>query len=239
MGFIINKDDRKSAELLDCGSFGLEKENLRIDENGNTQEVFSNRIMFPICDEKGNILSFAGRGIKDEQPKYLHTAENSLFQKKELLYNYSNAKSLSYNNELILVEGYMDVVGAKKIGFENVAALMGTAITPEHIKLIKNNRSSITLALDNDFDKQEDIGRAKMLQHIPVLLNEGFKVDVIDFSKIGDYKDFGVLGEKEIPFMEVQKAKTSGFSFLLDYKYFNNLELNVENISLAYKQLNN
>lgn len=210
---------------------------LRHNDYGDLYETFSDRIMIPIHDEKGNIVTFCGRTIKDETPKYLHTHETKIFQKKELLYNFSNAKPLAYNNELILVEGYMDVVGAKKIGFENVAALMGTAITPEHIKLIKNNRSSITLALDNDFDKQENIGRAKMLQHIPVLLNEGFKVDVIDFSKIGDYKDFGVLGEKEIPFMEVQKAKTSGFSFLLDYKYFNNLELNVENISLVCKQL--
>ena len=210
---------------------------LRENDFGDLYETFFDRIMIPIHDEKGNIVTFCGRTIKDETPKYLHTPETKIFQKKELLYNFYSAKPLAYNNELILVEGYMDVVGAKKVGYENVAALMGTALTPEHIKLIKNNRSTITLALDNDFDKQENIGRIKMLQHIPVLLSEGFKVDVIDFSKIGDYKDFGVLGEKEIPYMEVQKAKTSGFSYLLDYKYFNGLELNVENISLVYKQL--
>lgn len=210
---------------------------LRENDYGDLYETFSDRIMIPIHDEKGNIVTFCGRTIKEETPKYLHTPETKIFQKKELLYNFSSAKPLAYNNELILVEGYMDVVGAKKVGYENVAALMGTALTPEHIKLIKNNRSTITLALDNDFDKQENIGRTKMLQHIPVLLSEGFKVDVIDFSKIGDYKDFGVLGENEIPYMEVQKAKTSGFSYLLDYKYFNGLELNVENISLVYNQL--
>lgn len=210
---------------------------IRENDYGDLYETFSDRIMIPIHDEKGNIVTFCGRTIKDETPKYLHTPETKIFQKKELLYNFSSAKPLAYNNELILVEGYMDVVGAKKVGYENVAALMGTALTPEHIKLIKNNRSTITLALDNDFDKQENIGRTKMLQHIPVLLSEGFKVDVIDFSKIGDYKDFGVLGENEIPYMEVQKAKTSGFSYLLDYKYFNGLELNVENISLVYNQL--
>lgn len=210
---------------------------LRENDYGDLYETFSDRIMIPIHDEKGNIVTFCGRTIKKETPKYLHTPETKIFQKKELLYNFSSAKPLAYNNELILVEGYMDVVGAKKVGYENVAALMGTALTPEHIKLIKNNRSTITLALDNDFDKQENIGRTKMLQHIPVLLSEGFKVDVIDFSKIGDYKDFGVLGENEIPYMEAQKAKTSGFSYLLDYKYFNGLELNVENISLVYNQL--
>jgi len=225
-----NNENYPRDELVELGY-------LRLNDYGDLYETFSDRIMIPIHDEKGNIVTFCGRTIKDETPKYLHTPETKMFQKKELLYNFSNAKPLAYNNELILVEGYMDVVGAKKVGFENVAALMGTAITPEHIKLIKNNRSTITLALDNDFDKQENIGRTKMLQHIPVLLSEGFKVDVIDFSKIGDYKDFGVLGENEIPFMEVQKAKTSGFSYLLDYKYFNGLELNVENISLIYKQL--
>ena len=225
-----NNENYSRSALIELGY-------LRLNDYGDLYETFSDRIMIPIHDEKGNIVTFCGRTIKDETPKYLHTPETKLFQKKELLYNFSSAKPLAYNNELILVEGYMDVVGAKKVGFENVAALMGTALTPEHIKLIKNNRSTITLALDNDFDKPENIGRTKMLQHIPVLLNEGFKVDVIDFSKIGDYKDFGVLGENEIPFMEVQKAKTSGFSYLLDYKYFNGLELNVENISLVYKQL--
>lgn len=225
-----NNENYPRSALIELGY-------LRLNDYGDLYETFSDRLMIPIHDEKGNIVTFCGRTIKDETPKYLHTPETKLFQKKELLYNFSSAKPLAYNNELILVEGYMDVVGAKKVGFENVAALMGTALTPEHIKLIKNNRSTITLALDNDFDKPENIGRTKMLQHIPVLLNEGFKVDVIDFSKIGDYKDFGVLGENEIPFMEVQKAKTSGFSYLLDYKYFNGLELNVENISLVYKQL--
>ena len=225
-----NNENYPRSALIELGY-------LRLNDYGDLYETFSDRIMIPIHDEKGNIVTFCGRTIKDETPKYLHTPETKLFQKKELLYNFSSAKPLAYNNELILVEGYMDVVGAKKVGFENVAALMGTALTPEHIKLIKNNRSTITLALDNDFDKPENIGRTKMLQHSPVLLNEGFKVDVIDFSKIGDYKDFGVLGENEIPFMEVQKAKTSGFSYLLDYKYFNGLELNVENISLVYKQL--
>lgn len=225
-----NNENYPRSALIELGY-------LRLNDYGDLYETFSDRIMIPIHDEKGNIVTFCGRTIKDETPKYLHTPETKLFQKKELLYNFSSAKPLAYNNELILVEGYMDVVGAKKVGFENVAALMGTAFTPEHIKLIKNNRSTITLALDNDFDKPENIGRTKMLQHIPVLLNEGFKVDVIDFSKIGDYKDFGVLGENEIPYMEVQKAKTSGFSYLLDYKYFNGLELNVENISLVYKQL--
>lgn len=223
---LTEKNDRITREDL------IKLKYLRIDENGNTQEVFSNRIMFPICDEKGNILSFAGRGIKDEQPKYLHTAENSLFQKKELLYNYSNAKSLSYNNELILSEGFLDVAGAKRLGFENVSSLMGLVLTEEHLRLIKKNNSTITLALDND-----RAGHDAMIKLIPELIKRGLKVNVLDFSKIGKYKDFGDLSEADVSFMDIQNCKVSGFDFLLSHKYFKDLELKAQNISFVYKEL--
>ena len=220
-----NNDKIKKQDLIDLGY-------LRIDDYGNIHETFTDRIMFPICDEKGNILSFAGRGMKDEQPKYLHTAENSLFQKKELLYNYSNAKALSYNSELILSEGFLDVAGAKRLGFDNVSSLMGVALTEEHLKLVKKNNSMITLALDND-----RAGHYAMLRIIPELIKQGLKVNVLDFSKIGEYKDFGDLSEADIPFMDIQNCKVSGFDFLLTHKYFKDLELKAENISSVYKEL--
>lgn len=205
---------------------------LKYDKQGNLQETFANRIMIPIHDEKGNIVTFCGRTITDEKPKYLHTSENELFHKRELLYNYHNAKLLAYNNELIIVEGYMDAMGARNIGYENVVASMGVAITSEQLKLIKKNRSSITLALDND-----NAGHDAMIKAIPELLNQGFKVNVIDISNIGDYKDFGDLSENNISLMEVQSAKISGFAFMLKYKYFKDQVLNVENISFAFKKL--
>lgn len=220
-----NNDKIKKQDLIDLGY-------LRIDDYGNIHETFTDRIMFPICDEKGNILSFAGRGMKDEQPKYLHTAENSLFQKKELLYNYSNAKAISYNSELILSEGFLDVAGAKRLGFDNVSSLMGVALTEEHLKLVKKNNSMITLALDND-----RAGHDAMLRIIPELIKQGLKVNVLDFSKIGGYKDFGDLSEANIPFMDIQNCKVSGFDFLLTHKYFKDLELKAENISSVYKEL--
>lgn len=205
---------------------------LRLNDNGSLYETFQDRVMIPICDEKGNIVTFCGRTIKDEKPKYLHTSETAIFHKKELLYNFNNSKTLAYNNELILVEGYMDVEGAKKLGFQNVAALMGVSISEEHLKLLRNNRSSITLALDND-----DAGKRAMIEQIPMLLNKGFKVDVLDISKLGEYKDFGDLGNTNLKYMDIQKYKTSGFSYLLDNKYFLNSEYNVESISLVYKEL--
>lgn len=224
-----NKNYPRSA-LLELGY-------LKYDDKGDLCETFSDRIMIPICDEKGNIVTFCGRTIKDEDPKYLHTSETKIFKKNELLYNFSNSKTLAYNNELILVEGYMDIIGAKKIGYKNVAALMGTSIAPEQLKLIKNNHSTITLALDNDSKKIKNAGKDAMIKYIPELIQQGFKVNVLDISKVGDYKDFGELGENEIPYEEIQKTKISGFYFLLDSKYFLNNKYDVESISDVYKML--
>lgn len=201
----------------------------------NMYEVFEDRIIFPITDEKGNIVTFAGRAIHDEKPKYLHTSETPIFHKKELLYNYSNAKTYSYNDELILTEGYMDVIGSKQKGFDNVVALMGTELSEEHIKLLKKNHCSITLALDNDYEKQENIGRNAILKAIPKLLEEGFKVDVLDISKLGNYKDFGDIGKSNLSREEILKAKVSSFSFMMDYYYFKDKELNVETIHNVFE----
>lgn len=199
-------------------------------------EVFEDRIMFPITDEKGNIVTFAGRAINDDvTPKYLHTNETPIFQKRELLYNYSNAKNYSYNDELILVEGYMDVVGAKKKGMDNVVALMGTAITEEHINLLKKNHCSITLALDNDYTKEDNTGKIAMIKAIPELLKEGFKVDVIDISKLGQFKDFGVLGNSELSKSDIENAKVSSFTFMMDNYYFKHKAFDVEGIHEVFE----
>jgi len=209
---------------------------IRKTESG-VYETFQDRIIFLICDEKGNIISFSGRTITDETPKYLLPSDNQIFHKRELLYNFNYAKNFSYNDEIILVEGYMDVIGAKKLGFENVAAIMGTALTEEQLNLIRSNRASITLALDNDYNKKENVGRKAMLDKIPELLKKNIKVSVIDISKFGDIKDFGDLGDTELTMIDILKQKQSGFSFLLEYKYFKNKNYDPEVIHDVFKQL--
>lgn len=227
-GLILKKDT--SPEVINkLQKLGM----IKYGDNGY-YEVFEDRIMFPITDEKGNIITFAGRTIKDDTPKYLHTAETSLFHKRELLYNYSNAKNYSYNDELFIVEGYMDVIGAKKKGIDNVVALMGTAITEEHINLLKKNHCSITLALDNDYTKEDNTGKNAMINVIPELLKQGFKVDVLDISKLGQYKDFGNLGNTELSKQEIMDAKESSFTFMMDNYYFKHIDFNVEGVNEVY-----
>ena len=222
-------DKFKAHQLVTLGMI-----NPLLDEN---HETFVDRIMFPITDEKGNIVTFAGRTLTDDTPKYLHTKETPIFHKKELLYNYSDAKNYSYNNELYLVEGYMDVIGAKKLGIDNVSALMGTAITDEHLKLLKRNHCTLVLALDNDYKNEKtNIGREAMLRRIPDLLKEGFNVEVLDISKIGNFKDFGDLSENNISREDIENAKISAFEFYMNYHYFKNKELKVSTIHDVFEE---
>ena len=235
-GQIINLPNNLKSELkitqIQLEELGF----LKHGENGY-YETFSDRIMFPITDEKGNIVTFAGRVMTDEKPKYLHTPETSIFHKKELLYNFSNAKNYSYNDELFIVEGYMDVIGAKKLGINNVVALMGTELTDEHLKLLKSNKCDLVLALDNDFENANgNIGRDAMIKRIPDLLKEGFKVEVLDISKLGNYKDFGDISQSDIKLEDIHKARTSSFTFMMNYYYFKDKDLNVENIHDVFQK---
>ena len=221
--------------VKDNSNSKLNKEDLKklgfFKDNGT--ETFQDRIMFPIKDEKGNIITFAGRTMKDEKPKYLHTGETSIFHKSELLYNFSDVKNLSYNDEIFIVEGYMDVIGAKKIGMDNVVALMGTALTEEHLKLLKQNNSSLILALDND-----EAGHNAMLNKIPELLKQDYDVSVLDISKLGDYKDLGDISKTHITREMVYSTKVSGFTFLMDRLYFKDRNYSVDNIYKVFNRLN-
>ena len=179
-----------------------------------TDTRIRNRLIIPIADEYGNIVAFSGRTIHGEEPKYLLTQETKVFHKSEILFNYSNAKSQSYGKELFIVEGFMDVIGSKKLGIDNVVALMGTAITSKHIELLKKLKCELVLALDND-----EAGKRAMLKQIPILLQEGFRVSVIDISKVGNYKDFGDIGNTNIKASQIIAFKESALQFLIENKY--------------------
>lgn len=235
--FHIGYDPNKNTlfdELLekynvnDLIELGIAKE-----YNNWVSDVFSNRITIPIFDENGNPVGFGARTISNAiTPKYLNTKANKLFDKSNLLFNYHQAKSYARNDEIIIVEGYMDVISSKAMGFDNVVGTMGTAITKEHINLLKKLKCEITLSLDND-----SAGKDAMIRAIPELLKEDLKVNVLDINKLGNYKDFGDLQVANIPKEKIYQTKISAFTFLMQEKYINNNELNVENIYSIYKKM--
>ncbi|AJR11932.1 DNA primase [Mesomycoplasma dispar] len=117
--------------------------------NANGYDFFQNRIVFPIENSEGKTVGFSGRcidGLKCE-PKYLNSPSNSLFQKSEILYNYFNA--IQENpKEIIITEGFFDVIAFYKAGIKNTVALMGTTLSKKHCDLLKN--FTVIIALDSD-----------------------------------------------------------------------------------------
>ncbi len=201
--------------------------------NDKNIDVFTNRITIPIFDENGNPVGFGARTLSDTvKPKYINTKETELFNKSNILFNFHKAKSYARNDEIIIVEGYMDVISAKAIKFDNVVGSMGTAITNKQIKLIKKLNCEVTLCLDND-----QPGKDAMIRIIPELLKQKLVVNVLDISKLGEYKDFGDLQMANISREQIYQTKISAFTFLLKYQYIKDSELTVETIHNIYNKM--
>lgn len=120
-------------------------------ESGRFYDRFRGRLIFPIRDAKGNVVGFGGRALGDGQPKYLNTPETLLFKKGELLYGLDLARdSIRSEDRTIVVEGYIDVITAHQHGFRNLVAPLGTALTRNHVTLLKRLSHNVYLALDAD-----------------------------------------------------------------------------------------
>ena len=120
--------------------------------NENGYDLYRNRIMFPLWDLNGKVVGFSGRIYNGENaPKYINSKETEIFKKGELLYNYHRARNeCRRKNEVIIMEGFMDVISAYTHGITNVVAAMGTAITSSNAHLISRMAKNIILCFDGD-----------------------------------------------------------------------------------------
>ncbi|HCZ8747020.1 TPA: DNA primase [Staphylococcus aureus] len=147
----------------------------RNEENFSYYDRFRNRIMFPLKNAQGRIVGYSGRTYTGQEPKYLNSPETPIFQKRKLLYNLDKArKSIRKLDEIVLLEGFMDVIKSDTAGLKNVVATMGTQLSDEHITFIRKLTSNITLMFDGDFAGSE--ATLKAGQH---LLQQGLNVFVI------------------------------------------------------------
>ncbi|KOO43886.1 DNA primase [Priestia koreensis] len=131
----------------------LEKAGILVKREGKDSYLdrFRNRIMFPLADLQGKTVAFSGRILGEGQPKYLNTPETSIFSKGKILYNFHRAKKhIRKNQEVILLEGYADVIAAHKAGCFNGVATMGTALTEEQAATIKRNVENVIICYDSD-----------------------------------------------------------------------------------------
>ncbi|HCA6427019.1 TPA: DNA primase [Staphylococcus aureus] len=147
----------------------------RNEEYFSYYDRFRNRIMFPLKNAQGRIVGYSGRTYTGQEPKYLNSPETPIFQKRKLLYNLDKArKSIRKLDEIVLLEGFMDVIKSDTAGLKNVVATMGTQLSDEHITFIRKLTSNITLMFDGDF-----AGSEATLKTGQNLLQQGLNVFVI------------------------------------------------------------
>ncbi len=145
-------------------------------------DIFRNRIMFPILSPKGEVLGFGARTITNENPKYLNSPESEVFHKGKVLYGLNEAaKHIRIEDQVIVVEGYMDLIALYQFGFKNVVATLGTALTSDHAKLLKRSTKNILVLFDSD-----QAGQFAQERSLPILLSEGLLPKSIS---LGDSKD--------------------------------------------------
>ena len=170
---------------------------------------FRGRLMFPICDHMGRFLGFGGRKVGEGQPKYLNTGQTEVFNKSYVLYGLNWSKSeIKDRDEVIIVEGYTDLISLFAAGIRNVAASLGTAFTSSHGKLLKRFCSRAVIAFDGD-----SAGQRAALRGMEILYNAGLqvRVAVLDEGQDPDSyaREFGADKVKEWlesarPFREYQ-----------------------------------
>ncbi len=170
LGFAPESRTALKAALADAGVEKLvEAGLLGRSEEGDTYDRFRGRLMFPIRDARGRVVGFGGRALGDVQPKYLNSADGPLFDKGRLLYNLDRAAAAARKaNRLIVVEGYMDVIGLAGAGIIEAVAPLGTAMTEAQLELAWRQTAEPVLCFDGDAAGQRAALRA-CLRALPLL----------------------------------------------------------------------
>jgi DNA primase len=168
---------------------------------------FTNRIIFPIFSPSDRLVGFGGRTISNHPAKYINSPQSVVFNKSKLLYGYSKAKpSIIKKKQIIVTEGYLDVIMLHQVGFDNAVATLGTALTSEHIPLLKKTDPQIIISYDGD--KAGIAAAIKAAQMLSMSLCKGGVVlfpsgfdpaDMVKDHKIAELKE---IFAKPKPFIE-------------------------------------
>ncbi|MCJ0919050.1 DNA primase [Mammaliicoccus sciuri] len=199
----------------------------RNDETFDYFDRFRDRIIFPLLNFQGKTVGFSGRTYTDQSPKYLNSPETPIFQKRKMLYNIDRArKFIRQNDEVILLEGFMDVIKSFEADIKQVVATMGTALSREHVTMVKKLASNVTLLYDGDFAGKEaaiNVGKD--------LLNEGLNVFVVNLPKTMDPDDYITEYGSDAFKSFVEGQKQSYVAFKAQQLYYAN-----ENNDLKHEQ---
>ena len=181
----FSDNDMLEANVVTKGKYG-------------SHDRFSNRVIFPIIDLRGNVVAFGGRALDDKGAKYLNSSDTPVFKKSKTLFALNFAKT-SKRPGLILAEGYMDVIAIHQAGFDNAVATLGTALTEEQARLISQYAERVVLAYDSDGPGQAATKRA-----MNIFDEVGVKVSVLSMTGAKDPDEF------------IKKYGAERFAMLLD-----------------------
>lgn len=139
------------------------------------KEKFLNRLIFPIQNQRGDIVAFAGRVLDKSLPKYINSPASKIYDKSAILYGLFQARAhITKKNFVIVAEGYMDVIALHRNGYKNSVCVSGTALTEKHITILKRLTKKIYLCFDSD-----QAGKNATLQSIELLKNKGLELKII------------------------------------------------------------
>ena len=187
----------------------MEDAGLLVRQTGKTYDRFRGRLMFPLVDHRGRVVGFGGRTLADETPKYLNSPEGPLYQKGRLLYGlYQARKPVADLDEVIVVEGYTDVLALAQAGTGNVVASMGTALTDAQIGLMMRFAKNVTFMFDADRAGTEamlrsgQLARGHSLRPMCAVLPAG--KDPADVAAAGGQDSVDGVTAAKIPLLEFE-----------------------------------
>ncbi len=195
----LNLADAKELGIIDTGQNGL-------------YARFIERITFPIYTITGNIVGFGGRTITGHNAKYVNSPQTKLFNKSRLLYGYSLAKDAIYKQKTVIItEGYLDVVMLHQAGFTNTVATLGTALTADHLPLLKRGEPKVIVAYDGDKAGLNAAYKASLL-----LSHSNFNGGVVIFGDGMDPADM-VNGNRIDDLNKMFSSPAPFIPFVIDY----------------------
>jgi DNA primase len=199
LGYISDRQDF-SKILSSYNTKTIKESGIFVIRNGSYLSRFNGRIVIPIKDKTGKIIAFSGRSIHGEQPKYINSPETSIFRKRETLFNLDNAKK-DTNKMLFLVEGYFDAIVLSVHGFTPAVCTMGTSLSNEHVKILKNYFKEVLLIFDGD-----SAGKKAAIRALNIFIQGDFIPHVV------------YLPENEDPDSFLRKNGSESFAKLINNK---------------------
>lgn len=189
----LNLNDAKELGIIDTGANGL-------------YARFIERITFPIYSLNGGLVGFGGRTITGHNAKYVNSPQTKIFNKSRLLYGYNLSKEKIYKKkEIIITEGYLDVIMLHQAGFDNAVATLGTALTKDHLPILKRGEPRVIVAYDGDNAGLNAAFKASLLmahndfEGGVIIFEKGF--DPADMVKDGKIEELNRIFSKPKPFI--------------------------------------